>query len=116
MCCDVQVTGPSTSHVVPPLREDGVPAVAKYAPRFKPQTSAGNRGTAPKKVAEEDKALLAPTTFQSMFHCSQCGLCCLACAWIADSTYLSLLQAHKQPHSSLPITQHLKVHLAVVAV
>ena len=29
--------------------------------------------------------------------------------------YHSLLQAHKQPHSSLPITQHLKVHLAVVA-
>ena len=70
MCCDVQVTGPSTSHVVPPVREDGVPAVGRYAPRFKPQMSAGNRGTAPKKVAEEDKALLAPTTFQSMFHCS----------------------------------------------
>ena len=107
--------GAGTSNAPPPVKEGGVPAVAKYTPRFKPQASAGSRGTAPRKMVDENKTPLAATTFQSMLHCSfhvtltvhHVHMC--TCVEVFLCLSLCYVQAHKQQHSSLRITQHLKV-------
>ena len=64
----VQAAGVGTSSTLSSVREGDVPSVVKYAPRFKPQASAGSKSTMSRRVVEENKAALAPTALQSMLH------------------------------------------------
>lgn len=102
MWCAVQVTGAGTSSAPPPVREGSVPTVAKYAPRFKPQTSAGSRGSAPKEKMDVSKAIPAPATFQSMLHCFDIVALAVPHLRTCSSASLSLFAAGPQTATFKP--------------